>query len=99
MATITYEMIIDAQETLVKYWGEDGKKVIEICATVTPFNSHIKDFLSHCTTCGGDWGTMLLTGIKELWPKVWDAIPNEMGCFAWVCLCNTLVLCGVDTSK
>ena len=36
---ITYKMIIDAQETLVKFWGEDGQKVVEVCAKVTPFNN------------------------------------------------------------
>lgn len=25
---ITYEMIISAQETVVDYWGEDGKKLL-----------------------------------------------------------------------
>ena len=96
---ITYEMITDAQETLIKYWGEDGKKVIEVCATVSPFNNTASKFLDHCVCCGGDWGSLLLTGIRELYPEVWDAIPNEMGCFAWTCLCQVLVLCGVDISK
>lgn len=96
---ITYEMIADAQETLVKFWGDDGKKVIETCAKVTPFNGGCKKFLDHCTACGGNWGGMLLTGVHELWPEVWDAIPNDMGCFAWTCICSVLVLCGVDTSE
>ena len=93
---ITYEMIIEAQELLVKYWGDSGKRVIEACAKQTPFNNTIKEFLSHCTACGGNWGGMLLTGIRELWPDEWEAIPDDMGCFAWACLCQTLTLCGVQ---
>ena len=93
---ITYEMIVEAQELLVKYWGDSGKRVIEACAKQTPFNNTIKEFLSHCTACGGNWGGMLLTGIRELWPDVWEAIPDDMGCFAWACLCQTLTLCGVQ---
>lgn len=96
---ITYEMIIEAQKSLVKYWGEDGKKVIEECAKVTPFNSNSKSFLNNCTCCGGNWGGMLLSGIKKLYPNVWAAIPDDMGVFAWGGICNTLILCGVDTSR
>lgn len=93
---ITYEMIIKAQETLVKFWGDSGKRVVEACARQTPFNNTTKEFLYHCTASGGDWGPMLLSGILELWPEVWDAIPCDMGCFAWTCLCQTLTLCGVQ---
>ena len=96
---ITFEMITEAQNTLVKNWGEDGKKVVEACARVTPFNDTTGKFLEHCICCGGDWGVMLLAGIRELWPEVWDAIPIDMGCFAWNCLCQVLVLCGVDISE
>ena len=49
--------------------------------------------------CGGDWGAMLLTGIKRLFPQVWDAIPNEMGVYAFIVLLNVLILRGVDTSE
>jgi hypothetical protein len=96
---ITYEMIIEAQKFLVDEWGEDGKRVIEECAKITPFNGDSDTFLAHCTCCGGNWGGMLLTGIKALYPNVWEAIPDDMGCFAFLSICHTLVLCGVDTSK
>lgn len=96
---ITYEMIKDAQETIIRWWGEDGKKVIETCHQMEPFNSDFKSFLSHCTMCGGNWGGMILSGINELWPEVYEVIPDDMGCFAWACLCNTLILCGVDTTQ
>jgi hypothetical protein len=92
-------MIVNAQETLIENWGEDGKRVIEECAKVTPFNDESKKFLDNCTCCGGDWGAMLLSGIKKLYPNVWEAIPDDMGIFVWGCICNTLILCGVDTSR
>lgn len=95
---ITYEMIKDAQDTLTKNWGDAGKKVIEECSKVDPFKGTCSDFLGHCTACGGNWGGMLLTGIRELWPAVWEAIPDDMGCFAWSCICSALILCGVDTA-
>ena len=96
---ITYEMIQEAQTQIVEEWGEAGKRVIEEVAKVVPFNSNSKQFLDHCTTCGGNWGGMLLTGIHALYPAVWDAIPDDMGVFAWACICSVLILCGVDTSE
>ena len=96
---ITYEMIVDAQNTVVEIWGEDGKKVVAECAKVTPFNGDVKTFLEHCVCCGGNWGGMFLSGIKKLYPNVWAAIPAEMGVFAWYGICNTLILCGIDTSR
>ena len=96
---ITYDMITKAQEQLVNAWGEDGKRVIEICATTDPLNMVCGEFFGYCTACGGDWGGMLLSGLRELRPLVWDAIPEDMGCFAFTCICSVLILCGVDTSE
>ena len=96
---ITFSMIKRAQDDLVEFWGERGKAVIVACSKVTPFNDSSKAFLDHCTACGGNWGGMLLTGIQALYPEVYKVIPDDMGCFAWNCICATLVLCGVDTSE
>lgn len=97
---ITAKMIINAQEDLIELWGEyTGGKVIAECARVIPFNNNSKAFLNHCVACGGNWGAMLLSGIKRLYPTVYEEIPEDMGCFAWQALCSTLILCGVDTSE
>ena len=96
---ITYDMIIEAQNYLVENWGEDGKKVIEAAFTVNPFNGNTKTFLDYCSACGGNWGGMFLTGIKRLYPNVYDVIPDNMGVFAFTCIAMTMRLCGVDTSE
>ena len=96
---ITYDYIIEAQTKLVEFWGEDGKRVIETCARVNPYNKPVTDFLKECTACGGNWGGMLLTGIKKLYPEVWDCIPEDMGIMVWPAICYTLLLCGIDTSE
>ena len=96
---INYEMIQTAQVQLITSWGDDSQRVIEEAAKVNPFNGNSKQFLEHCTACGGNWGGMLLTGIHKLYPAVWDAIPDDMGVFAWACICSVLILCGVDTSE
>ena len=96
---MTYEDLIEAQNFLAEHWGEDGKRVIVEAQKATKGNITFKRFLDLCTTCGGNWGGMILSGIRELWPFVWDAIPDDMGVFAFQCLCYTLILCGVDTSK
>ena len=85
----------EAMEFIRKWWPEDAENVISACANEQPFNGTQDEFLNHCTACGGNWGGMLLTGIKELWPKVYEAIPNNMGTMAFGCLCDTLVLLGV----
>lgn len=91
------EDIIEAKKVVIKAWGEDGKKVIEAASKVKPFNGFCDDFLDNCIACGGDWGGMLLSGIRRLYPEVWEAIPNKMGPLAWAGICNTLILCGIDT--
>lgn len=96
---ITYEMIQQAQEQLISHWKEAGKRVIEETAKVSPFNGGSKEFLDHCTACGGNWGGMLLTGIHKLYPAVWDVIPDYMGIDSFACICSVLILCGVDTSE
>ena len=96
---ITCDMIMDAHLTLVTKWGDDGRKVIETAAKVNPFNGNCSEFLNHCVCCGGNWIGMYLTGIKELYPTVWDAIPESMGHYAFDCVFSTMILCGIDTSE
>ena len=95
---IQYNDIIEAQQSLVEHWGEAGKRVIEECAKVTPYNNTFNKFLNECTACGGNWGGMFLTGVQRLYPEVWDAIPDDMGVFAFADICSTLILLGIDCS-
>lgn len=96
---IKYKDIIDAQRYLVDNWGKAGERVIETSFRISHFNGSFDSFLQKCTPCGGNWGGMLLTGIKSLWPEVWEEIPDDMGIQAFGCLCYTLLLCGVDTTS
>lgn len=87
-------------EILKRYWSdEDVAKVCAECEKVTPFNGTSRQFLAHCIACGGDWGQMILSGIRELFPNVYEAIPENMGLNPFACLCIVIGLCGVDTSK
>jgi len=96
---IIYEYIVEAQDFLVKHWEEDGKAVIVACYHAKPYNGTFKQFLHEwCSPCGGNWGAMILNGIHECWPEVWEKIPDNMGIFSWTCLIYVLLLCGVDTS-
>ena len=98
---ITYKMIKEAQEQIITAWGEEvGARVIEECHKVKPFNNTSLPFIKeHCIACGGNWGGMLLSGIKALYPDVWQAIPDDMGVQAFAAICAVLILCGIDTSK
>lgn len=100
----TYDEIKEAQDNLVRWWGEDGKRVIEAIFnmdgdTINARGMTMEEFLQSCTACGGNWGGMLLSGIKRLFPTVWDVIPNDMDVHAWTCICYTLMLCGIDTKN
>lgn len=79
-------------------WGEQGITVLEEIKASEPYTFGFKEFLKHCMACGGNWGGMLLSGIQELYPNVYEAIPNEMGCFAFTGITCVLNLLGIDTS-
>lgn len=96
---IKYEQVVECMNTVVDNWGERGKEVISACYYENPFNGNFDKFLDNCTACGGNLGGMILTGIQKLYPKVYDLIPEDMGVFAFGCLCSVLVLLGVDTAK
>jgi hypothetical protein len=56
------------------------------------------DFLDSCIACGGNWGAMLTTGLKELYPSVYHMIPqtpvaNFTAYFAFIAA--VIRLCGV----
>lgn len=92
---ITYEDVVEARRFLINEWGDDGKCVIQECLkSRMPMMGD--EFFNHCVACGGNWSGMLLTGIKELFPRVWEAIPDEMGKHSFSCLSYVLMLCGVD---
>lgn len=85
-------------ETLILLWKEQGLAVVDECETykATHEPMEIKQFLNHCTACGGDWGAMLLTGIREIAPAVWNAIPDDMGLYAFCGICETLNCMGIE---
>lgn len=85
----------DTKVYLKKCWGNDADNVISAIDAAITEHMTTNEFLSHCTACGGNWGGMLLTGIHELWPDVWDAIPDDMGPCSFTCLCSVLELLGV----
>lgn len=91
----TYENILNAKDHLIECWGAAGVAVIR-SAKQEKKEMTFDEFLSHCTMCGGNWGGMLLTGIRELFPETYEAIPDRMGCFAFSLICNTLTLCGIQ---
>ena len=42
-------------------------------------------FMKHCTACGGNWTAMIITGIKEVAPGVYDQMPDRTYEFDEVC--------------
>ena len=88
-----------AYADLIDLWGEEtARKILVAAFTAVPTTEveTFDDFLKHCTACGGDWSQMLLTGIKALWPTVYDAIPYFMSANAFSALIDILILCDVE---
>lgn len=88
-------------EYVVANWGEAGIKIVELISTKYADNvlMDLDEFLNHCIACGGNWGGMLLSGIKELFPDVWELIPEDMGMFAFSVICDVLNLLNVKNTK
>lgn len=85
---------LSERDFIAHIWGNTVLTAIDNQTTV-PIT--MDDFLKHCTACGGNWGGMLLTGLKELYPEVYNAIPDDMGHFAWRGICDTLTLLNVQS--
>lgn len=83
------------QECLVALWGDEAHKVLNTIDTTNAPIMSGNDFLSHCTACGGNWCAMLLTGIKALYPEVYDAIPDDMGKHAFYAIGTVLELLNI----
>lgn len=81
-------------ENIATEWGNSFAEVLQ-CAE--PLNMEFNDFLDKCSACGGNWHAMILSGIKSLRPKLYEAIPDNMGKQAWLTLSDTLLYLGVYT--
>lgn len=89
------------EQILRERWGETADVVIAECAKVN-FGGNSSEFLDHCTACGGNWGGMLLSGIKALYPAVYAALPEKLGTNgnkAFENIIYVLQLCGVNTAE
>lgn len=93
----TYDELatLSDREYLAAVWGNDGVKVLGAIDSVATTPMTVKDFLDHCTTYGGDWGLLLLSGIHKLYPTVWEAIPDDMGVFSWNSICTVCTLLNI----
>ena len=87
---------LTSDEVIVALWKEEGIRVLEVIDRQHTIPMTNDEFLTHCITCGGDWGAMLLSGVKALYPEVYAAIPDNMGCFAFRCICEVLELLQVE---
>ena len=95
------ELINDYFEIVEKYGTKELKAaasriLFECGKSYSPMK--MDDFAKQCIACGGNWAAMLYSGMKELFPLVYDLIPEtpvDNGT-ANFCLASTLLrLCGV----
>lgn len=94
----------EATNTLCREWGREvAMNVIDKAIREPLDNMTMHDFVkNHCIACGGDWGAMILTGIKDLSPATYEAIPEKMGSNGFKAFSNLITLLyflGVDTDS
>lgn len=88
--------ICEAFQIVTERWG------VEVAAEVLLTNKRamlFEDFLKHCIACGGNIGGMLLTGVRELYPDVYDLIPEYMGTKAFETIIKLLICLGVEVAE
>ena len=76
---------LESFDIVRKEWGDE---VAEAVLMADKRDMTLDDFLAkHCKTCGGNWGAWFLSGVRELWPEVYELIPEYMGsnCFSTIC--------------
>lgn len=92
----------DPEPFIIACWKEAGLATVLLAKALYPcedIKMSMDEFLSHCTPCGGNWGGLLLSGINELFPEVYEVIPEDMGINAFSALCELLRLLGIDTNE
>lgn len=77
-------------------WGESGNDIINAA-----FNDHLKitfsEFMCECSGCNGNWVDIIISGIENIYPEVYSAIPKDyLGEGALRALTKVLILCGVE---
>lgn len=89
---------LEKAEFLLATWGIDGYALLYyIDSTKDEYKEMSFDtFLTKCTPCGGDWGQMFLTGIKELYPTIYNLIPDDMGLNPFASLYELLRVLGIE---
>ena len=83
---------LSGDEVIAALWKDAGVEVLRVIERQDTIPMPMAEFLNHCVACGGNWGGMLLSGVRELYPEVYAAIPDDMGHFAFRCICEVLEL-------
>ena len=96
MMTLAELNTLAARECLIDIWGDNATAVLAAIDTVDAVPMSSDEFLNHCTSRGGTQCALLLSGIEELYPAVWEAIPDNMGEYALHALSTVLELLQIE---
>lgn len=87
--------ILASMMTLSKEWGEN---IVAAILRAHKYDITQKQFVKFCDINHPDNALAILSGIKAIWPDVYNAIPACMGAHAFENLCLVLELLGVRES-
>lgn len=77
---MTYEDIKEIYSDIIELWGEEdgGNIIVAIHTSPRVEMSFTEFFRDHCIACGGNWVSMVYSGIESIAPAVAAAIPDKI---------------------
>lgn len=98
---MTISEINEARKILTECWGVDkADEIFAMCYNAVKLPLTVDKFLSFCVSHGGDLNNMLLSGVRNLYPEIYAAVPDKLGknsTESFASVCNLLILLGVVT--
>lgn len=57
------------------------------------------EFMQNCSACGGNWGAMLLSGIKRAFPDKYEEVEAHYNWISHTEELNHLYICAIGSMK
>lgn len=82
-----------------RYYDDTELFTTEVLSAIAEEHTAVlgDDFVKKCTACGGNWTRMFMTGMKVLFPKTWEAMPDRT--YGFLDIIEVLLRLGVDFSE
>lgn len=86
---------LSPEETLLALWGLDGYAILKYVESIDLKKYDLETFLTQDCISTSDFGQLILSGLKKVFPTVYRMIPEDMSVFAFVALYELLYILNV----